>query len=112
MTPVDLLLIRTPLRQQGDLTFGGPLRVRVAGRRAYAAFTSEALAREACEHWSIGGEVHLEPWAEALSHDTPSASVRHLLVFGSQADFDLWLREPESYPVNDRLVPFVVPAAG
>jgi hypothetical protein len=105
---VNLLVIRTPLRRQGDLTFGGPLRVRVGGRRAYAAFTSEALARAACEHWSIRGEVHVEPWSEARRHDSLSASVRHLLVFASEADFELWLRDPEHYPVEARLVPLAV----
>ena len=97
-------MIRTPVRRTGDLVYGGPLRIKVGKVVAYAAFGSEALARFACEHWSMRGHVHIEPWTEAVRHDDPDSRAEHFVLFRHRNDFLAYLRSPESYPVSKDLV--------
>lgn len=102
---MDIFLVRTPLGGREPYVWGGPLRVRVGRRRAYAGFRSEALARRVCRHWGIRMErVHIEPWPQALAAEAPEARLDRILVFRDREDFERYLRDPQHFPYDRHIV--------
>ena len=102
-TPI--YFIRTPLRQVGGLTYGGPMRIKVGRRRvAYAGFASVALAQVVCRYWNIPAEHYIEPWEEAMRHEDPDAFADQVLLFHDESDFRAWLETPETFPVEHHTV--------
>jgi len=98
-------LIRTPLREVGGMTYGGPMRVKVGLRRvAYAGFATVDLAEAACRHWNIPVEHFIEPWHEAMRHEAPETRAREVLLFRGEDDFQDWLRDPAGFCVEEHLV--------
>jgi hypothetical protein len=93
-----IYVIRTPLRLVDGLSYGGPMRMKIARRRvAYAGFTSAELARVACRHWNVPREHYIEPWEDAVRHETPETRARHVLLFRDEADFRAWLQSPDTF---------------
>ena len=100
-----IYVIRTPLRQVGGMTYGGPMRVKIGRRRvAYAGFSSLALAQAVSDYWSLPSEHYIEPWEEALSHETPNSRAREALLFRDQADFRGWLENPDGFDIASHVV--------
>ena len=98
-------LIRTPLREVGGMTYGGPMRIKIGSRRvAYAAFATVDLAEAVCRYWNIPVEHFVEPWQEAMRHEAPESRARELLLFRDEDDFQDWLRDPAGFRVEDHLV--------
>lgn len=93
-----IYVIRTPLRQVDGLSYGGPMRIKIGYRRvAYAGFTSTELARVACRHWNVAREHYIEPWEDAVRHETPETRARHVLLFRDEVDFRAWLQSPDTF---------------
>lgn len=103
-----IYVIRTPLRQVDGLSYGGPMRMKIGkiGRRrvAYAGFTSTELARIACRHWNVPREHYIEPWEEAVRHETPETRARHVLLFRDDEDFRAWLQSPDTFDLGAHTV--------
>ena len=93
----DIFLISTPLRQVGELAYGGPLRLRVGKSAAYAGFRNAALAHYVAEFWGIAGEHSVDPWHEALANEMQGPRVRRIVVFESRAHFARYLRDRERF---------------
>ena len=105
MDPTRIHVIRTPLRQVGGMTYGGPMRIKIGRRRvAYAGFTSVALAERVGDYWNLPAEHYIEPWQEGLAHDVPDSRVGEVLLFHDEADFRSWLENPGGFDVNAHLV--------
>lgn len=105
MNQARIYVIRTPLRQVGGMTYGGPMRIKIGRRRvAYAGFASLALAQRVGDYWNLPSEHHIEPWEEALVHETPDSRAREVLVFRDEADFRRWLENPDDFDVDGHVV--------
>ena len=105
MTGQRIYVIRTPLRQVGGMTYGGPMRIKIGRRRvAYAGFASLALAEVVGNYWNLPSEHHIEPWEEALVHEAPDSRAREVLLFRDEADFRRWLEDPEQFDVAGHTV--------
>ena len=77
----EIFLIRTPLGTLGDLTYGGPMRIKVGRKMTYAGFSSIALAEEVCEYWHIPAKRAIELWQVAVKHDAPDGRPLYILLF-------------------------------
>lgn len=105
MDQARIHVIRTPLRQVGGLSYGGPMRIKIGPRRVvYAGFASAALAERVGEYWNLPAEHYIEPWQEALAHDAPDSLLGEILLFHDEADFCSWLEDPAGFDVNGHLV--------
>jgi len=97
--------IRTPLRDVGGMTYGGPMRIKIGRRRvAYAGFVTVDLAETVCRYWNIPVEHFVEPWQEAIRHEAPASCAREVLLFRDEADFQDWLRDPAGFRVEEHVV--------
>ncbi len=105
MDEAPIYVIRTPLRQVGGMTYGGPMRIKIGRRRmAYAGFASLALAESVCGYWNLPSEHYIEPWAQALVHEAPDSHAREILLFRGEADFRHWLEDPQGFDVEGHVV--------
>ncbi len=105
MSEPGIYLIRTPLREAAGMTYGGPMRIKVGRRRvAYAGFVSVELASFACRHWNVRAGHFIEPWEEAVRHDSAEGRVQRVLLFQSEVDFRAWLQAPESFDLEANIV--------
>jgi hypothetical protein len=100
-----IYIVRTPLRQVGGMTYGGPMRIKLGRRRvAYAGFTTLALAEQVCRYWNLPSEHFIEPWEEALLHEAPESRARQVLLFHDEADFRSWLESPATFDVDAHII--------
>lgn len=106
----EIYLIRTPVGERGGLVFGGPLRVRAAGTRAYAGFSSASLARRVCAHWSMSKNVFVEPWREAIEHDSADERPDSILFFDEWKTFEAYLTAPDAFPFDKHLIRLYPPS--
>ena len=84
--------------------FGGPLRIRAAGIRAYAGFSSPSLARRVCAHWNMSKHVFVELWHDAIEHDALEARPDNILFFDEWATFEAYLKAPGEFPFDKHLI--------
>jgi hypothetical protein len=102
---VQIHLIRTPLRDVGGMTYGGPMRIRIGPRRvAYAGFATAALAQTVCRYWNLPVEHFVEPWDEAMRHERPESRAREVLLFRDEGDFRRWLEDPGAFRADGHVV--------
>ena len=105
MSAAPIYLVRTPLRHVAQMTYGGPMRIKIGRRRvAYAGFATRALAETVTRYWNLPSEHYIEPWEEALRHEAPGSRARQLLLFRDEADFRAWLESPSTFDVDGHVV--------
>jgi hypothetical protein len=105
MSAAPIYVIRTPLRQVAQMTYGGPMRIKVGRRRvAYAGFATRDLAEAVTRYWNLPSDHHIEPWEEALRHETPGSRAKQLLLFRDESDFRAWLESPATFDVEAHVV--------